>query len=509
MLKLLQHTRGRLVHHDDVGRSNHITGNRVGILALVEHILAQAVKLNHTHQVPILGHHGEDVALGVGDNLHDHIAQRVVLAHGDDVVLHQRANGEHHAHRLVFVVGEELSLFAERLGVDGVGLKVVVNDVGYTRHQHKRNKELVGARNLGNEEHGRERSLHHSRHQARHTHQREGSHREVHTEEGVANVGHRGTREGSHKERGSKGTTHTARSVGEGHSHNLHKHNGHKVEHHYPTDTTEAEEGGVVEHSLYIALHKVVEHTIALAIERREEQDEHTDAEATHKPLFPLLVQLVHQRLDAEIDRCEVVAHQTAHHRQQSVEGYVGEPQYAGQIDREHRLKTPHEEYKGYGRHGGYNQWHQSRHTQIEHKNFQHEDYTRNGGLEDTRQGRCYTASQHQREVAVVHLHQSADVGTDGCTGEHDGGLGTHRTTKADGQRTAHHGGVAVVGLDFGGVGTHRFEHFGNSLGDVVFDNVAHKEGGKDDAHHRVDKVEPTGALSWEPTCQARLDALQ
>ncbi len=171
--------------------------------------------------MPEVVDHGEYVAARIGYDAH-HIAQRECLLDADEVSLHKIFEFKEHEHRRVLVVRKQLAAHAQLLGIYRVAVESVIHGERYARDDHQRDEQSVAVRQLGNEEYGRQRRLHHTRHQAGHAHERERCDRHVvQVEELTAYHRDDSTGERTHEQRRSERTAYAACGVCRRHGYDL------------------------------------------------------------------------------------------------------------------------------------------------------------------------------------------------------------------------------------------------------------------------------------------------
>ena len=92
----------------------------------------------------------------------------------------------------------------------------------------------------------------------------------------------------------------------------------------------------------------------------------------------------------------------------------------------------------GGGCHAGHQQGKEAAQCEVNHQHFQREDQTGNGSLEDAGDGAGSTAAHEEHHLLGVQMEQSAQVGADGRTRQHNRGLGTDTTAEANGDARCH-----------------------------------------------------------------------
>ena len=107
-------------------------------------------------------------------------------------------------------------------------------------------------------------------------------------EQRVEEQRHDGARKGADEKRRREGSAHAARGVGRGHGHHLEEHDRSDVEDHHPVDVAETVEERGVEQRSGIAVHERGEALVALAVERREDEEQDAQRDAGVEPFAAL-----------------------------------------------------------------------------------------------------------------------------------------------------------------------------------------------------------------------------
>ena len=77
-----------------------------------------------------------------------------------------------------------------------------------------------------------------------------------------------------------------------------------------------------------------------------------------------------------------------------------------------------------------------------------------------------------------IEPEHATQITANGRTREHNGSLGTHRTTKPDGDGRSNDAAPAVVGLDVALFASYSKENLGDTMSNVVANDTPHKNGG-------------------------------
>ena len=291
-----------------------------------------------------------------------------------------------------------------------------------------------------------------------------------HVQEGRHHI----TGHGAHEQGGAEGSAHAAAGIGEGHREDLEN-----------QDQCEEPDGSVpppVQQFAYVL--------IALAVKRREEENQQSKAHGAKEPLQVWILQVLSEPVLQEERRPqEIEREQAADDSQDQVEGNVPHRklhQRAGE------LGGPAQQEVGdhRRRHRGEQQREDGTHGQVEKEDLQREKHTGERGVEDARHGAGRTATQQQRHAPVRQAHVAAQVGADGRPGIDDGRLGTHGTAETDGKRTGKERTPAVVPPDLGFVLGNRLQHLRHPVADIVPHQVTDNQQAQEHADARKHQIQ-------------------
>ena len=160
------------------------------------------------------------------------------------------------------------------------------------------------------------------------------------------------------------------------------------------------------------------------------------------------------------------------------------------------------------GCHTRYQDGQQRCHRQVDHQHLEGEHQTGNRGLEDTGDGSGGTTAHQQHQLFTVEVELLSDVRADGRASQHDGRLGTHRTTEADGDGRRDDRRPAVMTFQPRPLARDGIENPGDTMRDIVFHHIAHEQRGEIDTDDGVDKVQPVERRVVEPRGQQHLNLL-
>ena len=176
------------------------------------------------------------------------------------------------------MVSEEFSLFGQTRAIDTMGFEDDDGQVRCYRDNHQRHQQTVAPRQLGNEEHARQRSMHHARHHTGHAHQGKILLRDVDTYlVDVPQPREEEAREAAHEEAGCKGTATASTAIRSRGGHNLGQNHQRNIS---QQQVALAGEERVVQYlvpvSFRAAVQQHVDTDVTFAIESWEQEDEQT-----------------------------------------------------------------------------------------------------------------------------------------------------------------------------------------------------------------------------------------
>ena len=133
------------------------------------------------------------------------------------------------------------------------------------------------------------------------------------------------------------------------------------------------------------------------------------------------------------------------------------------------------------------------RHRHVYQQHLDGKDQSCYRGFEDTGDGACSTAAHQRHQHLAVHVEGLSQVGANGRARQHNRSLGTHRTAKTDGDGRSNHRRPTVVRLEPRLIHRDGIEDTGDTVRDIVLDDIPHKERGEVDADDGIDQIEPVG----------------
>lgn len=423
---------------------------------------------------------------------------------GFDYAVHLQ-QGEH---RLVLVVGEQLALLGQTHGVDAVRFEYADGGIGHGRGNHQRQEQVVATGQLGSKEDGHERRVHDGRHDPGHTHQGKVLVRQLHGQNArvVEHIGKEEAREAAHVQAGGECTTHTASAVGGTGGQYLHQNDEGEEEHHHPHVVVFGIEEATLGQLLQVVVQQAGDGSVALAVERWQQEDGETEDGRPEEKLFPRRAYLAEDVLHAGHHAGKVERDESAEDAQQNHVGDTGRLESLGLHETElgtvaredvrHRHRRNRRDEQRQHRGGGH----------VDHQHLEGKQDTGNRGLEYAGNGSSRAAAYQQHEQPLVQAEEAPDVRPDGRAGVYDRGLGSYRTAEPDGNRTGNHRGVHVVRFQPAFLLRDGIEDAGDTVADVVLDDVAHIEPRQQDTDNRVDEVEVVGAVGVEVRGEQVLD---
>ena len=132
-----------------------------------------------------------------------------VVAFDDRIEIHQRQ------HRMVGMMGEQLTLLSQACPIDAMRFEDDDGQVGADGDNHQGDEQTVTARQFCDEEHARQGGMHHPRHHPSHAHEGEILLGDIHPYlMNVPQTGEEKAREAAHEEAWCKSTATTAAAIG-------------------------------------------------------------------------------------------------------------------------------------------------------------------------------------------------------------------------------------------------------------------------------------------------------
>ncbi len=167
---------------------------------------------------------------------------------------------------------------------------------------------------------------------------------------------------------------------------------------------------------------------------------------------------------------------------------------------------TPHKDIgEGSRRYGGNQQGDQVGHGQVQHQHLKRKHQPGNRGFEDSRNGPCSPASDHQDDIFVVHPEKPCEVGTNGRPGKYDGGFRAHRTSKPDGYAAGDHRRPCIVPFQTAVLARNGIQNLADTVVDIVFYHVFHKKIGDGDTDEGVSQEKNVEGIDREHVGEEKL----
>ena len=341
------------------------------------------------------------------------LAHLQIRTYGMIIFLYDILHAQQRERSLVDVVGEQLALSCQTQGVDAVALEDADGEQRRDAHNHQRHEELVAAREFGDEEDARKRGMHHARYETRHAHEckvllRNVDAHLVHIPEARKEE----TGKTANDERRGKGTTASATAVGCRGGKNLGKGYQGDVEDEQlvvPVEERTAHHLSPVFHILSLQQH--VDCRIALAVERREEEDERTQNQSAKQQFYVWIRRkLGKEALARRHGAHEIKAHQAAENAQQKAGRHAVERPRTGKRKIEKTLGAHQDVGKASSCYTTDKDRQQGSHAQVYHQHLKRKYESGNGRLEDAGNG-CRSAAAHQQNHGfLVHAENLAQV---------------------------------------------------------------------------------------------------
>ena len=157
-------------------------------------------------------------------------------------------------------------------------------------------------------------------------------------------------------------------------------------------------------------------------------------------------------------------------------------------------------------RHTGNQQGKQRSHGQINHQYLQRKNHTGNRCLKDTRNRSGSSTSYQQHQRLVVHTENTAQIRTNGRTGQHNRSLGTDRSTTTDGNGRSKYRRPDIMSLNTTLLTRDGIQNLCHTVADVVTHHFSNEQSGQEDTYHRIYQVQPVYSRRIKVFCQELLD---
>ena len=159
LVELGHHLVHRLILAQGGRRLNHqLTYLKVIIQFRAEDDMTEAGDINYTFQYPRIVQYRQEVVVA-SRNLAHQLAHRQIWTDGVVILLNHALHAHQRKRRTVYVVSEQLALPSQSQGVDAMALEDADGEQGRDAHDHQRHEELIAAREFGDEEDARQRSM--------------------------------------------------------------------------------------------------------------------------------------------------------------------------------------------------------------------------------------------------------------------------------------------------------------------------------------------------------------
>ena len=472
--------------------------------------VAHLRQVDLSQEVVVVVGHGQVVVAIATDGEHQ-FAHLHIGPHGGIVALDDAVHAHQGQDRVVRMVGEQFALAGQSERIDAMAHEDGDREVGTHGHDDERDEEAIATRQFGDEEDARQGGVHDSRHHTRHAIEREVLLGHIDAELILIPKAREEEAKGSaDEERGGKGTTTTTRAIGGTRGEDLRDdHQGHIEDEILALAREERLLHDGIPVGLGLALDEDGQGVVALAIERRKEEDERAQGETSHEELDvgslgqSRIAVLTPRHRAHKVDGDEATAHTQEDGGWQTVEleDVVG-------MEIEHRGLAREEVGEAGGRDRGDEDGQERGHGQIDHQDLDREDQSRYRGLENACHG-CRGATAHEEhQPLALQMEELAEVGANGRSRQDDRGLGSHGSTKADSDGRSHDRRPGVVGLEVALLRRDGIEHARDAVGDVVSHDIFDEEGGQPHAYDRIDQVEPVDARDAEARGDQQFDLM-
>ena len=412
----------------------------------------------------------------------------------DTVHAHQGEDG------LVGMVCQEFASLCQTHGVDAMRLEGLDGEIGTYSHYHQRHEEGIATSQFRNEENTRERGVHDTAHQATHAQHGKVALWDVDSEDvvGVPYPTENETADTTEEKAGSEDTTTTASTISSCRGKDLENDNQEKID----KQVVATIEEGAVHRSIPISLSVTIEQkgdeVVSFAIKRREEIDEQAQHSRSNQEFLISPVQATEESFKEVHGTGEVQSNQSANNTQSEVGRNAIDCEGILQMELEDGIGARYGKCEPSCSNTRDKQGQETGHRKVYHQHLKHKDKSRNGGLEDTRHSTSSTTTNKQHHVFVTQSTELSQRTAYSTTCQHDRSLSSNTTTKTDGNSGGHNGGPCIVRLDAALLARNGEKNLGDTMPDVITDNIADEEHRQPNAHDRIDEVEPVGTRDGE-----------
>ena len=199
---------------------------------------------------------------------------------------------------------------------------------------------------------------------------------------------------------------------------------------------------------LTLAVEQDVQRPVAFTVEGGEEEDEQAEQDAAEgQSRIAVVLQSTEDTFAGRHGTDEVEADEPAEESEQDAGRYALQLPGTVEVEGEQGVAAHEQIGEASGGDAGGEDGQQGCHRQIYHEHLEGEDQSCHRSLEDTGDGSGSTASDEKHEFLVVQVEALSEVRADGRACEHDGCLGTYRSTEADGDGRGDDAGPAVMSL--------------------------------------------------------------
>ena len=416
-----------------LGLSHELRDGKAPVQLRAEDEVADVIQIDNPDELHLLVDDREDVVLAVAD-LRSHVAQAHVRVEELVVMLYDAIHTHEGKDGLVRVVGEQLASLCQAHSIDAVGLEALYGEVGTYRHYHQRHEEGIAARQFGDEENARQRSMHHAAHQAAHAQHGEVSLWNVDAQDVVSIP--KPTEDESadtpQEKAGREDTATTAAAVGCRRSKNLEDNYQEKVD----EQVIAAVEKRAVHRSIPVGLPLAVEQesdeVVAFAIERREKVDEQAQHEGSKRELLVSSIQPSEDAFQQVHRPRKVECHQSADNSEGDIGRDAVDSKGILQVELEDGICARDSKRQPGSRDAGNKQRQEAGHRKVNHQDLKHEDKSRDWCLEDACNGSCGSTTHEQHHVFVAQAAELSEATADGTTGKDDWSLSPDTSAKTN-----------------------------------------------------------------------------
>ena len=350
--------------------------------------MAQARYVNLSKQPSVVVAH-RDIAVSAAAHLPNEPSHLGIGRHAGQLSVDNRLQSHKCQSGLVGVVGQQMAVTSQPLGVDAVALEYRDGEIRADSDDNQRDKQLIAARQFGYEEDAREGRVHHSGHHSGHAVEREVAFGNIlpHVVD-VPQTGKQEAAEAADEQRRGESSATAACSVGGRGGKNLGDNHQGYIQHQQLTVAgKERVLHDAVPVALAAALNEERQAVVALAVERRKEEYQRAQHQPANEQAQIAMLRHTGKHILAGCHHAhEIERHEARHDAEQDDCRNAPQHPLAVELELEHLFRAREEIGEARCRDRGNHYRQQRRHRKVNHQHLYREHQTGYRSLEDA----CY-----------------------------------------------------------------------------------------------------------------------